>query len=321
MNTANPLPPHGSEGRYKGTRSGSRPPCRCALCTRANRLAGIRRERARAAGEELLISCDILRPHILNLQASKMSQALIARHAHVSQTTISYIISGKIQSCMRAKALGILAVRPGDFDALCERPALGSCRRTQALYASAHGRESISAACGLSVSTVGQIANNRYQLIDGRNEAAIRLAYRLLGDTPGPSHKARRRAQKQGWAPIGAWDEETIDDPDARPDWTGHCGTDRGWWTHRLNHLPMCPRCENAHREWRSEHRGLPQAELMRHLAAARAQASHRGADIADDGRELLRHGCDYDDAAARIGVSREYLQQELQRHPEGAAA
>lgn len=211
-----PVPPHGTEARYKGTRFG-RPPCRCKACTRANRLGGIRRERARLAGEDLLIGRDVLLPHIKELQASGMSQALIARHANVSQTTISYIINGRIQACMRAKGLGILAVRPGQFDELSERPALGAMRRTQALYAIGHGRESISATCGLSVCTVGQIANSRYTLIDGRIDAAIRLAYRNLGNTPGPSWKARRRAEAQGWAPVGAWDDDTIGNPAALP--------------------------------------------------------------------------------------------------------
>lgn len=212
-----PIPPHGTEARYKGTRYG-RTPCRCKLCTRANRLGGIRRERARNAGEELLIGRDVILPHLEELRASGMSQALIARHARVSQTTISYLFNGKIQSCQRDKALGLLAVQPGQFDDLAERPALGACRRTRALYAIGHGRESIAATSGLSVCTIGQIANSRYTLIDGRIDAAIRLAYRLLASTPGPSGKAAGRAASQGWAPPAAWDDDAIDDPNASPD-------------------------------------------------------------------------------------------------------
>jgi hypothetical protein len=36
--------------------------------------------------------------------------------------------------------------------------------------------------------------------------------------TPGSCERARRRAKKLGWAPPLAWDEDAIDDPDARPD-------------------------------------------------------------------------------------------------------
>lgn len=311
------LPPHGTEGRYKGTRFG-RPPCRCKLCTRANRLAGIRRERARNAGEELLIGRDVLLPHIEVLRASGMSQALIARHAGVSQTTISYLFNGKIQSCLRDKGLGILSVRPGQFDDRAERPALGATRRARALYAIGHGRASISATCGLSVCTIGQIANSRYTLIDGRIDAAIRLAYRQLQNTPGPSGKAARRAADQQWAPPGAWDDESIDDPNARPEWTGHCGTDRGWWLHNINNIPGCQPCETAHVQWKAERAHLTPSERWAALASAKGAASNRGATIAADARELMRiSGLTYEQAAARLGVTRNHLQQELLRHPE----
>lgn len=317
--TRRPIPPHGTAARYKGTRFG-RPPCRCQPCTRANRLSGIRRARARNAGEELLISRDILLPHIQELLASSMSQGLIARRAGVSQTTISYLINGKIQSCQRDKALGILGVRPGQFDDLSERPALGASRRTQALYAIGHGRESISAACGLSVCTIGQIANSRYTLVDGRIDAAIRLAYRTLGDTPGSSIKARRRAESQGWAPVGAWDDDTIDDPATHPDWTGECGTDRGYWIHRHQRLPKCARCETAHQEWLAERAHLTPQQINREKFRARAAAASREADLATDARELMRLGADYEQAAARLKVTRQHLQQALLRHPAPAA-
>lgn len=313
--SAHPVPPHGSESRYKGTRSGSRPPCRCKLCTRGNRLAGIRRERARAAGEQLLIGRDILLPHILELQASGMSQALIARHAHVSQTTISYLINGHIESCHRDKALGILAVRPSQFDELSERPALGASRRARALYAIGHGRESIAAASGLSPCTIGQIANSRYTLIDGRIDAAIRLAYRTLGNSHGPSVKARRRAESQGWAPPGVWDD--IDDPDAVPDWTGHCGSDRGYWMHQRQNLPMCPRCKTAHEEWLDAHADLTVQQLNQERFRARAAATTREADLAHDARELMRvSGLTTEQAAERLEVTRPHLHQALKRHP-----
>lgn len=319
MSAARPIPPHGSETRYKGTRFG-RPPCRCAPCTRANRLAGIRRERARNAGEELLISRDVLLPHIEKLQASGMSQALIARLANVSQTTISYVINGIIQSCTRNKALGILAVRPGQLDDRAERPALGASRRARALYAIGHGRESISAVCGLSVCTIGQIANSRYTLIDGRIDAAIRLAYRTLSNTPGPSGKAARRAASQQWAPPGAWDDDSIDNPAAEPEWTGHCGTDRGWWLHSINDIPVCARCDAAHEQWKAERAHLTTNERCSALALAKGAASNRGATLAADARELMHiTGNGVEQIAERLGVTKAHLYQELLRHPEAA--
>lgn len=314
--TRHPIPPHGTPARYKGTRHG-RPPCRCTACTRANRISGIRRQQARAAGETLLISRDTILPHLETLRDSGMSQTLIARHANISQATISYLLNGKIQSCRRAKALAILAVRPGQFDELAERPALGASRRVRALYAIGHGRNTISDATGLSACTIGQIANSRYTLVDGRVDAAIRLAYRQLVTTPGRSKKAAARAASQKWAPPGAWDD--IDDPDAAPDWTGHCGTDRGYWIHQRQQLPTCARCQAAHEQWLADNAALGAKGLNHACFRARATAVTREADLAADARELLSYGVPVDQAAERLGVSRNHLQQAMLRHPANA--
>lgn len=141
------------------------------------------------------------------------------------------------------------------------------------------------------------------------------------GIPPWLAERCRAYAARLGWAPPVAWDDDTIEDPVAIPDWTGHCGTDRGWWTHRLTGVPNCPACDTAHATWKAERSHLPHRELMVAIGKARAAASTRGAAIAHDARELLAQGCDYDTAAARIGVTRQHLQQELGRRPLEAAA
>lgn len=45
----------------------------------------------------------------------------------------------------------------------------------------------------------------------------VRAVYDELWDQPGPSVIARQRAERKGWAPPLAWDDDTIDDPRARP--------------------------------------------------------------------------------------------------------
>ncbi|MFJ2676346.1 helix-turn-helix domain-containing protein [Streptomyces sp. NPDC087525] len=315
MNTR--IPPHGSEGRYKGTRSGSRPPCRCQVCIRGNRLANIRRERARTSGQGNLVDCTVINEHLDRLKESGMSQMTIARQAGVSQTTISYIVNGKTRACQRDKAQRILAVTPGSFDLLSEMPMLAIQRKLQALYALGHGQLAIAAAGSLNHSTVSHIVNGRYSKIDGSTAAKAEAAYTKLSNTPGASWKAKARARKFQWAPPAAWDDDSFDDPNAHPDWTGHCGSDRGWWSHRLTGIPVCPPCDTAHTQWKADHRHLPHSDFMSAMGHARAAASNRGQSIAADGRELLGHGCDIDVAAARIGVTRQHLQQELIRHPE----
>lgn len=43
---------------------------------------------------------------------------------------------------------------------------------------------------------------------------------------------AARLAEKHGFAPAHCWDEDTIDDPNAFPEWTGECGTVTGYFLH-----------------------------------------------------------------------------------------
>ena len=64
-----------------------------------------------------------------------------------------------------------------------------------------------------------------------------------------PSHAAkfsRTFAAKKGLAPPGCWDPDTIDDPDAHPEWTGRCGTVFGWRIHQEKGIPVCDRCAAA---------------------------------------------------------------------------
>jgi hypothetical protein len=161
--------------------------------------------------------------------------------------------------------------------------------------------------------------------IYGATAMAVAAAYDRLwnqdprqhGVTVGTYKKVRGVARAHGWAPPGAWDDDTIDDPTAHPEWTGHCGTDRGWWLHRLEDIPVCPSCEAAHAQWKAERAHLSHNERWSELGQARAQARTREADLATDARELMRYGADYEQAAGRLGVTRQHLQQALIRHPE----
>src|SRR5690606_31398529 len=42
------------------------------------------------------------------------------------------------------------------------------------------------------------------------------------------------------------WDPDTIDDPDAYPEWTGACGTHRGRLIHKREGTPVCGPCKAA---------------------------------------------------------------------------
>lgn len=54
-------------------------------------------------------------------------------------------------------------------------------------------------------------------------------------------------AVKKGTVPRSCWDGDTIDDPDAFPDWTGRCGTRFGYAVHRRENIPVCAPCLQAY--------------------------------------------------------------------------
>ena len=314
-----PLPPHGSDARYKGNRTGTRPPCHCTRCTRGHRRADAQRELRRLRGERNLVPIGEVLPHIEMLRASGMSQTTIARQAGVSQAVISYITTGRNKTCQTEKARLILTVQPRRFTGNAERPAIGSIRRVRALYYLGHSRAAISTLSGLSVASISLLAEARWNVIDNRAATALAAACQELARTRGNNWKNQRRAVAEAWAPPAAWDD--IDDPAAIPEWTGHCGTDRGFWVHSLHQLPMCPRCKAAHEAWLEEQAHLSAQELNQARFRARAAASHREADLAHDARELMRvSGLDVQLAAERLGVTRNHLQQVLLRHPETEA-
>jgi hypothetical protein len=69
--------------------------------------------------------------------------------------------------------------------------------------------------------------------------------------------RAVSAARARGYAPRSCWDPDTIDSPDAIPEWTGACGTLHGPHLHRkYGILPVCAPCKAAHLARRRETRG-----------------------------------------------------------------
>jgi hypothetical protein len=250
-----PLPDHGTQTRYKGARNGNYPPCRCTTCVRAHSLACKRRTLAHISGTPPLYPAEPLRAHVQALEAASMSRDLIARRARVSHATISYLMRGLGQSVRREKALRILAVQPGDFDALAERPVEGTMRRVRAMYYLGHAPKTIAAHARVAESTISAIANGHHDIVQTPTAAAIATTYKTLSRRRGDSWKAAARAQRLGWHGPLAWDAN-IDDPAARPDidepkQTGPielqpCGTTAAYRRHLRRSEPLDEACRQA---------------------------------------------------------------------------
>ncbi|MFJ4738753.1 hypothetical protein [Streptomyces sp. NPDC088775] len=314
--TTKTAPQHGERSCYlRGCR---RPEC----CTAHYRYMSRYRLDA-ARGNPRRVASAPATAHVRDLIAQGWSRSQIADVSGCTEGAIVRVARGVHPTIRADLSRRILAAQP-TIRTVNERSsvaAIGTIRRVRALIAIGHPLIAVAEASGITKTALGHIVNHENDTLTARHARAVAATYRAWSIRPGVSARARMRAARLGWAPPAAWDDDAIDDPAATPDWTGSCGTDRGWWVHTLQKLPMCEPCRTAHEEWKAEHRGLPSGEFQAALMASRASASSRGADIATDARELMRLGCDYEQAAARLGVTRNHLQQELKRHPETAAA
>lgn len=311
--TARPVPAHGTYARANGSR-GYRAACKCEPCLAARRRFKKHDRASRQLGRPGHVDATQARERLLLLNqttgwndlaaaiegsAANLRDIAFGRRLRIKRTTHNRI--------MQLKA----APSGGQY-----LDATGSTRRLQALQAIGHTTYTIAEATNTSRALIVPILDGR-GLVRRIVADRIAAAYPSLSQTPGNATRSINRAKSQGWAPPAAWDDDTIDDPNAAPDWTGHCGTDRGYWAHSFHQLPMCPRCEAAHTEWLADHAGLPVQKLNQARFRARAAASSREADLAVDARELMRvSGLTVEQAAERLVVTKAHLHQALKRHP-----
>ncbi|MCX5522640.1 hypothetical protein OG342_07145 [Streptomyces bobili] len=314
-----PLPPHGTSARGTGRPTQGIPGCKCQPCRDAKNKADTLRAIANASGRPVRIPAAPVAAHIRSLLNAGMGWVRISRAAHCSQCTIARILNGQ-ELIRRTAADRLLAVkfRPAPGRTI---DATGTRRRIHALMAIGHTVTGIADESGVDHSVIHDLLNGAPNL-RGITADRIAAAYDWLSERAPTGRKSaatvsRKRAAREGWPPPAAWDDDRIDDPAAHPDWTGHCGTDRGWWTHTTEGIPVCARCQEAHDAWLAERKGLPAAIRFRELALAKGAASNREANLAADARELKRYGTSHEQAAERLGVTAAYLHQAMKRHPE----
>jgi len=74
--------------------------------------------------------------------------------------------------------------------------------------------------------------------------------------------KSSEYARRHEWAPLNCWDDDTIDNPDAVPQYTGECGTVAGYRLHRAigdkhwsgaRYVLGCRACRTARSDFRYE--------------------------------------------------------------------
>lgn len=175
-------------------------------------------------------------------------------------------------------------------------PGLGTKRRLAGLWYGGYPLPLVSELLGIGPANYFQkmIAGVAgWETTAGTARAVAALADKL--ETADPADygiDSRKRkycrafAIKKGCAPLGCWDVDTIDDPEAIPEWTGACGTELGPSIHKRESIPLCEACKAVGRptsrkfsgeklrDLRVQH-GWSQGALERRLGLGKGHVHH----------------------------------------------
>ena len=100
-------------------------------------------------------------------------------------------------------------------------PSLGTLRRLQALVRLGWTNEILAEGVGVEKNSIARLLLNEPSTVLASTARRTHELFDRLQLTPAPDNygarRARLRAERRGWAPPLAWDEDAIDDPAAEP--------------------------------------------------------------------------------------------------------
>lgn len=158
------------------------------------------------------------RQHLAQLMAAGFTVRGIAAVTGISPASVSRLARGTYVTVRRSTAAKILAVQPAMLLDRPDRaglvPAVGTRRRIRALLAIGWRHQDLTPRLGYQS---GVALSRPGTMIEQWKHAAAVRVYDELWSTQGPSEVSRTRAARVGHAPPLAWDEGTLDSPDAVP--------------------------------------------------------------------------------------------------------
>lgn len=206
-----------------------------------------------------MVDAAAVREHLLNIYSQGMSIDRISQTSGVPYATVYSIVKGlggdrrgqqiqRVLGSTSEKLLAVTYVRHPDFQlTVADRvplDATGTRRRIQALSTQGHSCAAQAKILGLNRDTLERIANQRQARVAKYVADAVRDLYEQLWSTPSTDVRAvwvQQRSQRLGYAPPMAWDDDTIDDPNAKP-----AGVDsEGVCAYTQCRLPFTPRKYN----------------------------------------------------------------------------
>lgn len=194
--------------------------CHCPRCrTGARDYDNQRRVGRRNGTWRSLVDAQPTLNHLNQLAKVGVGYRRIARAAKLSPEVVRRYMSDTDRPFPKrirpASAEALLRVTGRDaLEAGARVPALGSRRRARAL--AALGWSLTWQAQQVGVSRTDYANSLIHPQVSAGRAAAIAGLFDRFSGTPGPSSHARLGAQRRGWPPPLAWDDD-LDDPRARP--------------------------------------------------------------------------------------------------------
>lgn len=190
-----------------------------------------------------------------------------------------------VHRAVMAAVRGTLPVNEPRVRQGADTPNLGTRRRLQGFAAEGFPHQFVADGCGMnrsSVSNLAQIGTASGLCTWGTVATIEAFSRKMEGSHPedfgidqASISKARTHARKKGWAPRMCWDEDSIDNPSASPEWTGACGTSSGYYVHLREGISVMERDESG--------------AMTEYVACARCRPIRRIEGAIDDTHAVIR--------------------------------
>lgn len=210
--------------------------CRCRPCTTAATAANAEREKQKAFAryDSGRVDADPVREHMQYLMDNGVSAKRIAALTGLALSTVGAIRWGRQERnhkpyarVKKTTAEKILAVKPQLEDMAPGRyiDSTGSVRRIQALVAIGWSQARLAKRLGMEAGNMSTFMAAENCTV--KRALAVRDLYNRYWNQPQPgtdhrskiaANRARNYAAARGWVPPLAWDDDTIDNPAAKPD-------------------------------------------------------------------------------------------------------
>ncbi|WP_051124631.1 hypothetical protein [Amycolatopsis benzoatilytica] len=201
--------------------------CPCDVCREANNAYQRDRKRQRGYGRAAYVDAEPACAHLRALGDAGIGWRRAAELAGLSTSVVSKLLYGQTSRApskrvRAATAEKILAVEINaeGMAAHAIVDATGTRRRLCALVAIGWTQTQLAELLGLTPNNFWPLIHGQPNITAARRRAVVQL-YDDLWDKPPAddalARKSRRYAQRHGWVPPLAWDDDKIDNPAARP--------------------------------------------------------------------------------------------------------